>query len=267
ETDIRQKDEKRSQNDKTEHGMEEREKVKVKVKPEKSKSKPKPNFFESFGIRILYIIIIPKKVVINEKANENEEEGNDSPENTHVNPSPPPDPSVAFITEKVLKFNSFFESLGLVPQSSDTEVVCTKGDDEEVMFIELIRKNDDSSEGEPEEEGSTTTEGVGAEYFDIFPTRSELAYHKKLDPMENSNRGVSNFIGRIKGMHVFIGNFTYIIDFMIVEDISSIIDPRNEEDKRRGVEYVMSKILGFYKECLELGPEYVTGMDDEEEVT
>nr|GEU59412.1 zinc finger, CCHC-type [Tanacetum cinerariifolium] len=42
---------------------------------------------------------------------------------------------------------------------------------------------------------------------------------------------------------------------------------RNEEDKRRGVEYVMSKILGFYKECLELGPEYVTWMDDEGEVT
>nr|GEU93609.1 MAK10-like protein [Tanacetum cinerariifolium] len=66
-------------------------------------------------------------------------------------------------------------------------------DDGEVMFIESIRKNDDSSEGEPEEEGSTTTEGVGAEYFDIFPTRR---------------------------------NFTYVIDFMIVENISSIIDPR-----------------------------------------
>ncbi|GJX19312.1 retrotransposon ORF1 [Tanacetum coccineum] len=152
---------------------------------------------------------------------------------------------------------------------------------------------------------------------------------RKLDPRENTNGGVSNFIGRIKGMHVFIGNFTYIVDFMIVEDISSIIDPRlsqvvlgrpfvemsnmthdppegvvrftkgadevaykmphkieqydslsdlekehtklvylrNNEDKRRGVEYVMSKILGFYKECLELGPEYLTGMDDEGEVT
>ncbi|GKC24362.1 hypothetical protein Tco_1026512 [Tanacetum coccineum] len=113
-----------------------------------------------------------------EKVKENKEEEKDNPENIHVNPSTPPNPSIAFITEKVLKFNSFFESLGLVPQSSDTEVVCTKGDDGEVMFIELIRKNDDSSEGEPEEEGSTTTEGVGAEYFDIFPTRSELAYHK-----------------------------------------------------------------------------------------
>ncbi|GJR34618.1 putative ribonuclease H-like domain-containing protein [Tanacetum coccineum] len=121
---------------------------------------------------------------------------------------------------------------------------------------------------------------------------------RKLDHRENSNRGINNFTGRIKGTHVFVGNFTFITDFMIVEDISSIIDPRlsqvvlgrpfieisnmthdppegvvrftnrnDEEDKRRGVEYVMSKILGFYKECLELGPEYLTGMDDEEEVT
>nr|GEW51684.1 hypothetical protein [Tanacetum cinerariifolium] len=29
----------------------------------------------------------------------------------------------------------------------------------------------------------------------------------------------------------------------------------------------MSRILGLYKECLELGPEYVTGMEDEGEVT
>ncbi|GJY88180.1 hypothetical protein Tco_0502808 [Tanacetum coccineum] len=115
-----------------------------------------------------------------EKAKENKEEEKNSLENIHVNPSTPPDPSVAFITEKVLKFNSFFESLGLVPQSSDTEVICTKGDDGKVMFIELIRKNDDSGEGEPEEKGSTTTKGVGEEYFDIFPTMSELAYHKYL---------------------------------------------------------------------------------------
>nr|GEZ47624.1 MAK10-like protein [Tanacetum cinerariifolium] len=219
------------------------------------------------------------------KENENKEEENDNPKNIHVNHSTPPDPSISSITKKVLKFNSFFESLRLVPQSSNTEVVYTKGDDGEVMFIELIRKNDDSSKGEPKKEGSTTTEGGGVEYFDIFPTRSELAYHKylmcslipsiflrnpiimegcpsnleipcnirhvhmekayidpnsplnimtrmmynsiirrKLEPRENSNSEVSNFTRRIKGMHVFIGNFTYIIDFMIVEDISSIID-------------------------------------------
>ncbi|GJW09712.1 retrotransposon ORF1, partial [Tanacetum coccineum] len=49
---------------------------------------------------------------------------------------------------------------------------------------------------------------------------------RKLNPREDVNGGISNFTGRIKGMHVFIGNFTYVVDFMIVEDISSIIDPR-----------------------------------------
>ncbi|GJV63029.1 hypothetical protein Tco_1473857 [Tanacetum coccineum] len=38
---------------------------------------------------------------------------------------------------------------------------------------------------------------------------------------------------------------------------------RNEEDKKRGVMHVMNKIFGFYKECLELGPEYLTGLEDE----
>ncbi|GKF20082.1 hypothetical protein Tco_0068720 [Tanacetum coccineum] len=125
-------------------------------------------------------------------------------------------------------------------------------------------------------------------------------------------------------MPIFEGNFTYASDFMIMEDISSVIDPRmsqvvlgkpyvelsnmtydsslrivkftkgvveiaykmphkieqydslsneekenmksiyfrNEEDKKKGVEYVMSKIIGFYKECLELGPEYRTKLDE-----
>ncbi|GJR30407.1 hypothetical protein Tco_1106639 [Tanacetum coccineum] len=38
----------------------------------------------------------------------------------------------------------------------------------------------------------------------------------------------------------------------------------NEEDKRRGVEYMMNKILGFYKECLELRPEYLTRLEEGE---
>ncbi|GJT74960.1 hypothetical protein Tco_1041685 [Tanacetum coccineum] len=248
-----------------------------------------------------------------EKENKEEE---DDPENIH-------DPSVTFITEKVIKFNLFFESLRLVPLSSNTELICTKEEDGDAMFIEIVLKDDNFRKEEPKAGEQKV------EYFDIFPTRSELAYHKKLDPRENVNGGVSNFIGRIKEMHVFIGNFTYIVDFMIIEDISSIIDPRlsqvvlgkpfveisnmthnppegvvrftnennevtykmphkieqydslsnlekehtksvylrNEEDKRRGVEYVMSKILGFYKEWLELRPEYLTGMNDEGEVT
>ncbi|GJW43949.1 hypothetical protein Tco_0072748 [Tanacetum coccineum] len=249
--------------------------------------------------------------------------------NISSNPHPQPNPLASITTEQVQKLNLMLESLGLVPQSSNTKFVCTKEEDEEVMFIEIIRDDDEPHNESPNEGEGTTTKGPAVEYFDTFPTRDELAYHKKLNPREDANEGISNFTGRIKGMHVFIGNFTYVVDFMIVEDISSIIDPRlsqvvlrwpfieisnmthdlpegvvrftngddevaykiphkieqynslsnlekehtkpvylrNEEDKRKGVDYVMSKILGFYKECLELGPEYVTRLDDEGEVT
>ena len=136
---------------------------------------------------------------------------------------------------------------------------------------------------------------------------------------------MSNFVGRVKGLHVYVGNFTYVTDFVIVEDIRPVIDSfltqvvfgkpfvevskmtydpslgivrfkdetdeiayqmpykieqfkglsnivnehkqsvyyRNEEDKRRGVDYVMERILGFYKDCLKLGPEYRTGQEDD----
>ncbi|GJW81294.1 hypothetical protein Tco_0145269 [Tanacetum coccineum] len=194
----------------------------------------------------------------NNKPEEEEQEEKDNPKNINTNPSSPPDPSASFVIEKV--------------------------HDGDVMFIEIIKKYDDSREEELEEDENEMAGEMGVEYFDIFPTRSELAYHKylmsglipslflrnpiiiggnpsnlkipcnighvhvekayidlnsplnvmtrmlynwimrrKLDPRDDPNRGVSNFTGRIKGMHVFVGNFTYVIDFMIVEDISSII--------------------------------------------
>ncbi|GJZ90630.1 hypothetical protein Tco_0662557 [Tanacetum coccineum] len=50
-----------------------------------------------------------------DKPEVNKEEEMDNLEIIHVNLSVPPDPSISFITEKVLKLNSFFKSLGLVP--------------------------------------------------------------------------------------------------------------------------------------------------------
>ncbi|GKB59999.1 MAK10-like protein [Tanacetum coccineum] len=105
---------------------------------------------------------------------ESGEEEKDSPENTNTNPSASLDPSVLFITDKVHKLNSFFKSLGLAPQLSSTEFVCTKEDDGDVMFIEIVKKNDDSRKEEPK------AGGLEVDYFDTFPTRSELGYHKYL---------------------------------------------------------------------------------------
>ncbi|GKE14400.1 MAK10-like protein [Tanacetum coccineum] len=118
-----------------------------------------------------------------EECETSEEEGKEEkgdPENTNTNPPSSPDPSIPFITEKVRKLNSFLESFSLVPQSSDTKFVCTKEDDGDVMFIEIIKKYDDSREEDLEGDENIITGGLEAEYFDIFPTRSELAYHKYL---------------------------------------------------------------------------------------
>ncbi|GJV42062.1 hypothetical protein Tco_1420502 [Tanacetum coccineum] len=252
-------------------------------------------------------------------------EENVNPENINTNPPSPPDPSISFITKKVCKLNSFLESINLIPRSSDAKFVCTKDNDGDVMFIEIIKKYDDSSKEEL---------GEYKAYIDLnspLNVMTRMQYNwimrKQLEPREDPEgiRGINNFTGRIKGMHIFVGNFTYVSDFMIVEDISLIIDPRlsqvvlgkpfveisnmthdlslgvvkftdetneiaykmphkieqynslsdlkkehtksvylrNEEDKRRGVDYVMSKILGFYKKRLELGPEYLNGLEDE----
>ncbi|GJS65447.1 hypothetical protein Tco_0680011 [Tanacetum coccineum] len=58
--------------------------------------------------------------------------------------------------------------------SPNAELVYTKEEDGDMMFIEIILKDDNSHKEEPKA-------GVQeVEYFDIFPTRSELAYHKYL---------------------------------------------------------------------------------------
>ncbi|GJU21888.1 hypothetical protein Tco_1155230 [Tanacetum coccineum] len=179
------------------------------------------------------------------------------------------------------------ESLGLVPKSSNMKFVCSNKDDGEVMFIEIIRDDDEPPNEGPNEGEGATTEGSAVEYFDTFPTRDELTYHKTLiiDPrlsqvvlgkpfVEISNMTHDPQEGVVRFTN---GNekVTYKIPHKIEQynSLSSLekkytklVYLRNEEDKRRGVEYVMSKILRSYKECLELGPEYLTGMEDEGEI-
>ncbi|GJV68416.1 MAK10-like protein [Tanacetum coccineum] len=87
-----------------------------------------------------------------------EEKGN--PENINTNPLSPLDLSISFITKKVCKLNSLIESLNLVPRSPDTKFVCTKENDEDVMFIEIIKKYDDSSKEELREDESTVKGGL-----------------------------------------------------------------------------------------------------------
>ncbi|GKA51163.1 hypothetical protein Tco_0744359 [Tanacetum coccineum] len=116
--------------------------------------------------------------------------------NISSNPHPQPDPLASIATKQVRKLNSMLESLGLVPQSSNTKFVCTKEEDGEVMFIEIIRDDDEPHNESPNEGEGTTTKGPAVEYFDTFPIRDELAYHKYLmcgpipSVKESSNQGL-----------------------------------------------------------------------------
>nr|GEY04516.1 protein kinase-like domain, concanavalin A-like lectin/glucanase domain protein [Tanacetum cinerariifolium] len=49
---------------------------------------------------------------------------------------------------------------------------------------------------------------------------------KRLGPRRKpSNLGkIYNFVGRVKGLNFFVGNFTYECDFMVLEDTTSVID-------------------------------------------
>ncbi|GJY47271.1 hypothetical protein Tco_0436334, partial [Tanacetum coccineum] len=69
------------------------------------------------------------------------------------------------------------ESLGLVPQSSNMKFICSKEDDGEVMFIEVIRDDDEPQNEGPNEGEGATMEGPAIVYFDTFPTRDGLTYH------------------------------------------------------------------------------------------
>nr|GEU57994.1 MAK10-like protein [Tanacetum cinerariifolium] len=163
---------------------------------------------------------------------------------------------------------------------TDEAVGKCKEEDGDMMFIEIILKDDNSRKEEPKARKQEV------EYFDIFLTRSELAYHNSIiDPrlsqvvlgkpfVEISSmthdppKVVVWFINRDNEVAY---KMTYKIEQY--ESLSNLEKEHtksiyliNEEDKRRGVSYVISKILGFYK-GLELRPEYLTIMDDEGEVT
>ncbi|GJZ64235.1 hypothetical protein Tco_0620656, partial [Tanacetum coccineum] len=194
------------------------------------------------SINAIIIYIEQQSASYDNREKENKKE-KDNPENIHVNPPIPPDPSITFITKKVLKFNLFFESLRLVPPSSNTELIYTKEEDSDVMFIKIVSKDDNSRKEDPKQESKKwsilTYSRLGIPcnighvhvekaYIDLnsplnIMTRTMYNWimRRKLNPRKDANRGVINFTGKIKGMHVFVGNFTYIMDFMIIEDISS----------------------------------------------
>ncbi|GJX74470.1 hypothetical protein Tco_0313065 [Tanacetum coccineum] len=81
----------------------------------------------------------PKESQVNRPKVDLEE---DNSGDTNSNPHPQPNPFASISTKQVRKLNSMLESLGLVPQSSNTKFIYSKEDDGEVMFIEIIRDDE-----------------------------------------------------------------------------------------------------------------------------
>ncbi|GJV80225.1 protein kinase-like domain, concanavalin A-like lectin/glucanase domain protein [Tanacetum coccineum] len=171
---------------------------------------------------------------------------------------------------------------------------------------------------------------IGNAYIDVdLPMNiMSLAYYNSIRKNGYEYRGI-NFVRLGRDMHVFIGNMSNVIDFTILENIETNIDPRlshmifgrpfieiaclainikhglmtftygtkeitfktpykdpkrselsseghdllssrvilSEDDYDRGCRKPSDLEDGFYRDIIKLGPEYVTGMDDEGEVT
>ncbi|GJU99222.1 hypothetical protein Tco_1328493 [Tanacetum coccineum] len=115
----------------------------------------------------------------------------------------------------------------------------TKNEDHEMTFENVEEFKEETKEETEEEEEDNP------KHFDTFPTIKELGYHEwllknprphglhynwimsnRLKPRRKPSnlKKIYNFVGRVRGLKVFIGNFTYECDFMVLEDTTSVID-------------------------------------------
>ncbi|GJS20857.1 hypothetical protein Tco_0449489 [Tanacetum coccineum] len=111
-------------------------------------------------------------------------------------------------------------------EEGNVKSITTKYKDYE-MTVESEEESEEETEDEIEEE-----EEDSPKHFDTYPTMKELRLHynwimsKRMGPRRKpSNPGkIFNFVGRVKGLKFFVGNFTYECDFVVLEDNTSVID-------------------------------------------
>ncbi|GJX07792.1 hypothetical protein Tco_0195724 [Tanacetum coccineum] len=90
----------------------------------------------------------------------------------------------------------------MTDQSSDFEIFCPE---ERIKELELrTQRRNNFEEG-------------------LFKDRiREKSFHARRNPYQPYK--FCNFVGRAKNMHIFIGCFVYVVDFMILEELGSIIE-------------------------------------------
>ncbi|GJU46962.1 hypothetical protein Tco_1204228 [Tanacetum coccineum] len=86
--------------------------------------------------------------------------------------------------------------------------------------FELVIGDEESEELEEDVEEEFEEDEDNLEYFDTFPTIERLESRKKPSNPEK----ICNFVGRVRGLKVFVGNFTYECDLVMLGDTTSVID-------------------------------------------
>ncbi|GJU79812.1 protein kinase-like domain, concanavalin A-like lectin/glucanase domain protein [Tanacetum coccineum] len=128
-------------------------------------------------------------------------------------------------------------------EPSKTNYTDRKNANETDEEVESEKEVEEETKGETKEE-----EEDNLEHFDTFSTMKELGYHEwllknprppwvkakirtgnimsnRLEPRRKASNPKKNcnFVGRVKGLKVFVGNFTYECEFMVLEDTNSVI--------------------------------------------
>ncbi|GJR24416.1 hypothetical protein Tco_0972943 [Tanacetum coccineum] len=160
-----------------------------------------------------------------------------------MNPSSPPGSPKSFLNRKIREFHTLLESLDLATPSLEREPSCLEGD---VGFVELFKeyKIGDVSEEEIKEDEVERVEELGKPFVEV----SNMTYDPSLGIVKFTNRvdEVANQMPHKIDQFQSLSNME--------KEHKKLVYFRNEEDKRRGVDYMTKKIFSFYKECIELGP-------------
>nr|GFC21735.1 protein kinase-like domain, concanavalin A-like lectin/glucanase domain protein [Tanacetum cinerariifolium] len=89
---------------------------------------------------------------------------------------------------------------------------------------EEIKKENKEEFAEETEKETKEEEEDDLEYFDMLNYYWIMSEGLKSRRKLSSPKKIANFIGRVKGFKVFIGNFAYECEFVILEDTTSVID-------------------------------------------
>nr|GEX51618.1 protein kinase-like domain, concanavalin A-like lectin/glucanase domain protein [Tanacetum cinerariifolium] len=109
-----------------------------------------------------------------------------------------------------------------VREKENVKPNATKYNDHE-MTAKAEEKIEEDCEAEFKEEIEEEEENV--EYFDSFPQLRKIM-SGRLEPRTKPSNPmkICNFVGRVRGLKVFVDHSTYECDFIILEDTTSIID-------------------------------------------